>query len=285
MLLTTITKVDRRVATILIEKEVSLSEIARESNTTKANVFNSLKRLKEKDLVRKVVRGRTHIYNFNYLNPQAKELIKHFLEEKKSQYNAKMNGLPKLLNLLLENMLGEKYQGCIFFGSSLRGKYNDIDIFILADETKEKVLKIKVKEVNQNTSLIIGTKEELEKGAKEENMLYKNIIKGVPFGCEDFILELRQWQFFLRRRDITERFILGYREVLSCFEFNEKSYLKRHLKKGTMDVAYAVLNYFDLFPKDDQQASIMFKDKFGFVFSRNITMAKKQVEKLGGLIL
>jgi len=281
MLSKIITKINKRILNILLEKKASLSEIARESKTTKANIFNSLKKLENEDLVRKEVRGRTHICRFNYLHPKAKEVMRIFLEERKKEYNQKMNGLPALLNSLMENIFKKKYKGCIFFGSSLERKYKDIDVFIMVEGVKENILRNKIKKVNEKISLILGTKKELEKGIKEEDMLYKNIIRGLPFGCEEFVLELKQKQDFLRRKDIKERFILGYREILSCLEFKEKEYVKKHLEKGKMDITYAALNYLDLYPENDNQAKKMFKEQFSFVFSSKVNEAKKQAEKIG----
>lgn len=285
MLSKIITKINRRILNILLEEKASLSEIARKSNTTKANVFRSLKGLETEDLVRKEIRGRTHLYRFNFLHPQAWEIRAFFLDERKIEYNQKINALPALLDSLLGNMFKKKYQGCIFFGSSLEEKYKDIDVFVMVEEVEESILKNKIKKINGKISPILGIKKELERGIKEEDMLYKNIIKGVPFGCENFVLELKQRQVFLRRKDIIERFVMGYRELLSCLEFTEKEYATKHLEKGTIDITYAVLNYFDFFPENDNQAKKMFKKQFGFIFSTKVKEAKKQAEKLGRKIL
>lgn len=285
MLSQLITRVNVRVLGILLEKEASLSEIARESNTTKANIFRSLKALEKEDLVRKEIQGRTHLYHFNYLHPQAKEIWKQFQIEKKEVYNQKMNGLPALLNSLMENMLGNSYGGCIFFGSSLSGNFNDIDVFVMAKNIKKASLMKEIKLINPKISPILGTREELELGVSKEDMLYKNILKGIHFNCEDFVLTLRKKQQFLRKEDIKERFILGYREILSCLEFPEKEYLQKHLEKGIMDIIYSALNYFDLSPENDLQAKEMFKKQFGFCFSRTVNAVKSQAEKIGMIIL
>jgi len=286
MLSNIITKVNRRILKILLAEKASLSEIARKSKTTKANIFNSLKKLEQEDLVRKEIRGRTHLYRFNHLHSQAKELSRFFLEERKKEYNQKMEGLPALLNSLLKQIFKEKYQGCIFFGSSLEGKYQDIDVFVMIKgDFPRKALRKEIKEIHEKISLVFGIKKELELGIQAEDMLYKNIIKGLPFNCEEFISELRQKKAILRREDIQERFIIGYREILSCLEFTEKEYVKRHLEKGINDLMYAALNYFDLFPENDYQAREMFKKKFGFLFLNQALKAKEQAEKIGAKIL
>jgi len=285
MLSEIITKINRRILKILLEEKASLSDIARKSKTTKANVFRSLKNLEKEDLVRKEIRGRTHLYRFNYMRPQALEVHKFFLEEKKREYNKKINALPALLDSLLKNMFKKRYQGSIFFGSSLEGKYKDIDIFVIVENVNGTIFKNKIKKINEKISPIIGTKKELERGVQEEDMLYKNIIKGIPFGCEDSVLELKQRQVFLRRKDVTERFIVGYREIISCLEFTEKEYVTKHLEKGTTDITYATLNYFDFFPDNDNQAKKMFRKQFGFIFSSKVKEAKNQAEKIGMKIL
>src|SRR3989338_4717143 len=287
MLSKIITKINIRILKIILEEKASLSEIARKSKTTKANVFHSLKGLEKEDLVRKEIRGRTHIYRFNYLHPLSRKIHTFFIEERKQEYNQKTNASPVLLNCLLENMLKKNYHGCIFFGSSLEEKYRygDIDVFIMIIGAKKNILKNKIIKINEKISPIFGTKKELERGIREADMLYKNIIKGIPFNCEDFILELNHRQVFLRKKDITERFVLGYREIESCLEFREKEYAAKHLERGTMDIIYAALNYFDLFPENDLQARKMFKKQFGFIFSTHTKEAIKEAEKVGGTIL
>jgi DNA-binding transcriptional ArsR family regulator len=285
MLSNIITKVSERIIAHLLENEMSLSELARQSKTTKANVFMSLKKLEKEDIVRKEVRGRTHIYRFNYVHPGAYELMNFFLEKRKKDYNNTMNGLPSLLNSLFENILKGKYHGCIFFGSSLKGTYKDIDVFVITEERRKDLLQEKIRKVNEKVSLVLGNKKELERGMQEEDMLYKNILEGIPFGCERFVQILRKKEFFLRRKDITERFILGYREILSCMEFQEEEYVKKHMEKGTTDVMYAVLNYGDIFPRDDNQARKLFKEQRGFLFSHNTMKVKKQIEKMGAELL
>ncbi len=277
--------VGRRTIAVLLEKNASLSEISRESHTTKANVFHTLKKLEKEDIVRKSVEGRTHLYRFNFLHPEAKGIIGMFLGEEKKAYLQKMRGLPALVHFLLENMLRDKYLGCIFFGSSVKEKYNDIDVFVIAEGVKQNILQKEVKKVDDKISLVLGTRHELEKGITEEDMLYKNIIKGIPFGCESFALDLRQHQAFLRRKDIVERFTLGYREILSCMEFTEKEYVKTHVEKGIMDITYSALNYLDVFPENDVEAMKIFKKQIGFVFSENASKAKEQAEKIAEMIL
>ncbi len=285
MLSETITTVAKRILGVLLEEKASLSQIARITKTTKANIFLSLKRLEKEDLVRKEVLGRTHLYRFNFLHREAGEIMSFFLNEEKEKYNQKMENLPLLLHCLLKNIFGKRYQGCIFFGSSVKEKFKDIDVLVIVEESRKSLLRSKLKRIDEKISPVFGTRKELEKGISEEDMLYKNILKGVPFGCEKLVLKLRKRHDFLRRSDITERFILGYREILSCLEFKEPEYVEKHLEKGTMDVIYAALAYLDLSPENDYQAREKFKMKFGFVFSSKVETAKKQAEKIGKRVL
>ena len=79
-----------RILTFLIEREASLSDIARETGTTKANTFHALKKLENYDILRKKIQGRTHIYRFNFLHPQARYIINLAGEEKTMMYNKKL---------------------------------------------------------------------------------------------------------------------------------------------------------------------------------------------------
>ena len=88
-------------------------------------------------------------------------------------------------------------------------------------------------------------------------MLYKNILEGIAFGLD--IISIKYQDISFKKEDIKERFILGYREILSCLEFKEKSYQKIHFEKGIMDMIYAILNYFDLAPRNDKEAISLFK--------------------------
>ena len=258
MLSEIITKLNWRILKFLIKREASLSEIARQTKTTKANTSNVLKLLEKYDIVRKNIQGRTHIYRFNFLHSQSKYFIDIFNEEQREEYNKKLTNIPKLMHSFLKNALSDNYKGCIFFGSSLTEKYNDIDILIiLKNKENTKEIEKKIKLIEKKLSPIFGTLKDLEQGIKARDMLYKNIINGISFKID--ITHLKYKEIFLRKEDIIERFILAYRELLSCLEFKEKHYQKIHLEKGIMDFIYSILNYFDIFPKNDHEAIFLFK--------------------------
>lgn len=270
-----------RILARLLEEEASLSGLARELKITKTRAFYSLRELERLGLVRKEIKGRTHIYRFNFLQAQAKEIIKVLLLERKKEYNEKLEGLPSLVDVFLKTVLKEKYQGCLFFGSSLEGKFKDIDLFVMLQDLKQKKeLEEIIKLIDKRLSPVFGTREELKRGAEAKDMLYLNIIRGLPFSCEDFVLEVRYKEYFLRRKDIEERFILGCREILSCLEFKEKEYAKKHLEKGIMEIAYAMLNYYGIYPKNDPEAKRRFKEKSGSGLPTGLKGATNLINKI-----
>ncbi|MBI2146919.1 helix-turn-helix transcriptional regulator [Candidatus Woesearchaeota archaeon] len=258
MLLNKITKVEWRLLQRLEEEPASLSALARVTGTTKANVFHALKSLEQQDLVRKNIQGRTHTYHFNPFHPSASLIVELIMEGKKEAFNKKLSNIPLLVHSFLQTTLQASYQGCIFFGSSISQDYHDIDIFIMVqDKSYQKELTKKLKFIEKKISPSYGTAKELYDGIKSQDMLYKNIASGIPYGTE--AITLRHCQRMLQKQDIRERFMLGYRELLSCMEFNDKEYQKRHLDKGVMDILYAICNYFDMAPKNDVEAIKAYK--------------------------
>jgi len=283
MLSIVVTIIKWRILTYLINNQVSLSEIARKTNTTKANTFHSLKELEKLDIVRKIIQGRTHIYRFNFLHPKAEYILEMITEEKRVNYNKKLDNLPSILNTFLSNLLKTNYKGCIFFGSSIEQEYNDIDVFIILKNKKNiKEIEKKIKLINKKLSPTFGSEKELEIGIKNQDMLYKNILEGIPFKQD--IIKIKYKDLFLRKTDIKERFIIGYREVLSCLEFTDRKYQKNHLEKGVMDFIYAILNYFDLSPKNDKEAITMFNNKFKEPKPKTIKTALNLMRKYAWLL-
>lgn len=253
-----ISSVGWRILGFLINQEGSLSEISRKTKTTKANTFHVLKSLRDADIVRKTVRGRTHVYRFNFLHPSSKGILNSLIDEQRDIYNQRLNSTPKLVDGFLSSALKGNYDGCIFFGSSLKGSFRDIDVFILLAKRREiKEIGKKLKMIDRRLSPVFGSLKEVEGGLKSQDMLYKNISNGIPFGMD--IVNLRYADYFLRKADIRERFIMAYRELLLCMEFKEMGYRKEHLERGVMEFIYAVLNYFDLFPKNDREAIALFE--------------------------
>ena len=187
----------------------------------------------------------------------------------------------------MNNTLKHKYKGSIAFGSSLKEeKYKDIDLFLLLDDfNNKKELTQKLQQIDPRISILYGNREELEKGIASEDMLYDNIIKGLPFSCEDFVIELRFKKYILKKRDIQERFILASREVYSCLEFKDKKYTALHLPKGLMDLIYTITNYYDYSPQNDAEAIQLFKELFHLQIPKNLKDTISLIDKYKSIIL
>lgn len=283
MLSNIITNLNWAILKLLINEKISLTEISIKTGSTKANVHYALKKLEEFDLVRKEIKGRTHIFRFNFLNTQSKLFLKHYEYERRIQYNKKLNNIPNLVNIFCINALKENYQGSIFFGSSIDEKYNDIDVFILIKE-KIKVYEIKNKLglIDKKLSPLFGSLNELKNGLNKEDMLYKNISKGISFNiCLYNLIYNKQIQ---RKKDINERYIIGYREILSCLEFKDDMYTKNHLQKGVIDLIYAILNYFGVYPKNDIEALNKFKEKLNNSKPKTIKQSIDLVKKYAWIL-
>ncbi len=269
-------KLNYRIIDHILDRENTVTLIARDVKSKKANVSKALRELEEKNIVVKEIIGRSHRYKLNYLHPEAKEIIRFLLVNRSNELNDKLNNLFKFIDAYLKSILKHDYTGLIVFGSVLTGKYRDIDIFVIADKLKSKNRIIEnLKSINKKISPVIGIKEELEKGFENNDALYTNIIKGMPFGCLDFIINLRYKYLFLKRKDIEERYLIGYREISSCKKFeNDKIYLKSHLRKGIFDMVYALLDYKQAAARNDREAEQLFEE----IFKYKIPMTLKQAE-------
>ena len=283
MLSQIVTKNQQKILAALWEGNISLSGLARKTFLTKARVFSSLKELEQEDLVRKKAEGRTHLYRLNILNGKIEERLKGILREKSTAFNQKLGGLPGIIDAFLKTVLKEKYGGCIFFGSSLtENNFQDIDLLIIASKTDKMMVLIKrLKQIDARLSPITATEGELKKGISAEDMLYKNIIQGLPFSGIDSYLRMKFLSSFLKKEDVRERFIIGLREIISCQEFPEREYAKKHLEKGILDMVYAYLNYFDFSPRNDGEARKIFKQKTKLPFPLRAEKAKLLAKRLG----
>jgi len=257
-------KLNYRIVDHLLDRVGTVTSIAMNIKSKKANVSKALRELEKENIVAKDIVGRSHRYRLNFFHPEAKEIIKFFLMNRANQLNSRLDNLPKFIDAYLKQALGNGYFGLVVFGSALTAKYKDIDVFIIAADLKKRELIIEnLKLINEKISPIVGTKKELEEGFRNNDSLYLNIINGVPFGCLDFIADLRNRNDFLKRKDLEDRFIIGYREINSCKKFKEdKAYIKGHLEKGIFDIAYSLLNYNGLVVKNDAEARQLFNKIF-----------------------
>ena len=276
-----------RILSYLYDNENNVTNIAKAIKSQKANVSRTINELRKSGLVRKEVIGRSHKYKLNLLNPSVRDLIEIIIKNRIDAFDKKLNCMPSFLNSYLNVILKNNYKGCIFFGSALTNKYKDIDVFIMAKnlKNKEEITK-KIKSFNTKIAPLFGARKELEKGFINHDMLYLNIINGLPFSCLNFIINLKYKEYFLRRKDIEERFIIGYREIQSCKEFkDDKIYIKNHLKKGILDMVYSVLNYLEFTPKNDYEALKLFRKNFKLLISyKNIKKSENLAKKLWKVI-
>lgn len=286
MLLKILTKNDYRILNGLLSGESSLSGLSRQTGIFKAQMFHYLKDLEKIDLVRKEVQGKNHLHRLNFFHPQFKNLVREILLEKKIFFDEKLAGIPRLIDAFLKTVLKEKYQGGIFFGSSIsEKKFKDVDVFIfIKDFEKLSELNRSLKSFAPTIAPIFGTREELENGALNQDRLYLNILEGLPFSCDSFFLETKFKQYFLRKKDVTERFIFGFRELLACKEFTEPEFLGRHLERGVMDIIYAYLTYREIFPKNDAEARKAFKAAISLKIPASLEESLIFAKKIGELI-
>lgn len=275
-------KLNYRIMDHLKDNEDTVTSIAKSINSKKANVSKALRELERNNIVTKEIIGKSHKYNLNYLHPESKEIINFLLINASNRLNTKLQNLPKFINAYLRLSLKENYLGLIVFGSALTGRYNDIDFFIILKKSKNKEqITGNLKLINKKISPIIETKKELEKGINNNDGLYLNIISGIPFGCLDIIINLRYKTDFLKRKDIEERYLIGYREIQSCKKFkNDKIYIKNHLERGIFDIIYALLNYKQATARNDIEAKELFKKIFKYKIPTNLTEAELFAERM-----
>lgn len=269
-------KLHYKIMDYLLDKENTVTSTAKDIKSKKANVSATLRELEKKNIVVKEIIGRSHKYKLNYLHPEAKEIIKFLLINRANELNNKLKNLPKFINAYLKLILGQDYAGLIVFGSVLTGEYKDIDIFVIMNKLRSKNQIIEnLVLTNKKISPVIGTKKELKEGFEDNDALYLNIINGVAFGCLDFIVNLRCKSFFSKRKDVEERYLIGYREILSCKKFkDDKIYIKNHLEKGIFDIIYALLTYKQVKARNDREAEQL----FGQIFKQTVPKTLKQAD-------
>jgi len=279
-------KLNYRIIDYILDKQDIVTSIARNIKSKKANVSKALRELEKENIVVKEIIGKSHSCRFNGLHPEAKEIIKFLLINRANELNTRLNNLPKFIDVYLRFVLKNDYLGLIIFGSALTEKYDDIDIFVISNKIKSKEQIIEnLKSIDEKISPIIGTKEELEEGFKNDDALYTNIINGIPFGCLDFIINLKYKHLSLKRKDIEERLIIGYREIQSCKKFkDDKIYIKNHLEKGIFDIIYALLNYNWILAANDREAERLFKITFKYKIPVALKQAGLFAEKMREVI-
>ncbi len=252
-----------RIIMFLLENQGSVTEIAKKIGSTKARVSESIRELESLNIVKKEVLGRTHNYSFNYLNPFSKEIYRMFLVKKSNDLNKKLNYLPSILTEYLKRIFKKNFEGMIFFGSCiLEEEFRDIDVFLLFSGKQDlKTIEKAIKDFetfyrNHKLSYLIGTKKEIvDNYLKKEDMFYQNLMKGVPFGCLNFFLDLRFKEHEAILNDIIDRTITGLREVINSLkERDDKRYVRKHMENGLFNIIYAFLRYHGKSASNDYEA-------------------------------
>lgn len=252
-------KLDMRLIRALFDEEASVTGLAGKAGSSKIRVSLALRKLMKEDIVKREVIGRTHRYSFNYCHRSAGEALRLVLAERAEEFRSRISA--GFIFEFLKSVLGSKLSSIIFFGSCVSGQeFRDVDIFLVFKEEKEEQEKIgRIFEelglfFGLKFSFMLGTEKEVEEGClSKKDMFYANLMKGLPFGCEDFFISLKFREH--ATADARERFILGVRELISCRKHGDDPlFLKRHLEKGLFDLVYSALKYSGYSPADDYEA-------------------------------
>ena len=169
-----------RVIETLITKngEQSLREIARNSGIGASTAKTSLDWLHAKDIVKKKIVGRSHLYSLNLNNPVTRHIkILHSLSEiiDSGLTEEIINRHPHTYSITL-------------YGSVARGEDNpksDIDILVISkDETKIKPFKAENK-LGRETTIVKYTPTQWRRKARDDKPFYdRAIIDGIPLHGE-----------------------------------------------------------------------------------------------------
>lgn len=282
-------RLDARLMRALLEREaLSVTEASGKAGTSKIRASIALRKLMDLGIVKREIVGRTHRYSFNYCCAEARRIFGLVLAERERELGAKLNA--GFVFEFLKSILRENLAGVIFFGSCIsRKKFKDIDVFLLLEEKKEEQEKVgKIFDElglvlpSSKFSFMLGTENEVEAGyTSGKDAFYTNLIdNGLPFGCEEFFIDLRFGKHTITAESTRERFILGVRELISCGKNEDDPiFLERHLEKGLFDVVYATLNCLGHYPVDDYEAIELMKKIFGTRIPAEAKKGKASVEE------
>jgi len=164
------TKLEQKIIKLLAdfpEKEFYGGEISKKLSFSKASASGLLKRLSEKGIIVKKVKGHMKFYQINQKSSELKRFRINLTLEKINQF------LPKL----------RKYsQKIILFGSSSRGEQtrgSDIDLFVLTGEKDEVRLAIKKAVKRLPIKPILKTSGEWSEMEINEPEFYQEIKNGI----------------------------------------------------------------------------------------------------------
>jgi len=156
------------------QQERSIREIARDSNVNSTTAQRSLKWLESKNIVKKKIIGRSHLYTLN----QESILTRH-LKILMSLWEMEESGL-------IQELKAEYPQitSIILYGSAARGGDNsksDIDL-LLIDLNKIKIQPLKAeKKLKREVTFLSYTMSEWREKAKKDKPFYDRVIaEGIP---------------------------------------------------------------------------------------------------------
>lgn len=143
------------------------SEIIKDTKTSRAGANIALRELVKAGLVKRSVKGKTHLYQIDFRDP----LVKQF----------------KIIGSIIElypliKKLEKISQQIILFGSTSRGenlKNSDIDLFVLT-RTEEEARKL-IKKFNRYSKIkaIVKNSSDFAKLEREDSTFYQEIQRGI----------------------------------------------------------------------------------------------------------
>lgn len=164
------TKLEQKIIKLLAdypEREFYGEEIAKKLKFSKASASGLLKRLSEKGIILKTIKGHMKFYQINQKSPELKKFRINLALEK--------------INPLLPK-LRKYFQKIILFGSASRGEQtygSDIDLFILTDKKNE--ARAVLKKINKKLPIrpILKTPGEWSEMEIKEPEFYREVKNGI----------------------------------------------------------------------------------------------------------
>ncbi len=172
---------------------LSVSELARKSRIPQQTASRLLNKLTRSNLINYIKEGKNKLFYFD-LEKQTTKIILNFIENQKAlKFQLKIREISVIINEIL------KYcESLIVFGSYASNAFNkesDLDIVILGKSNKEKIKKIKQKQIIQINEHYVSYNE-FAKILKSKNPLSIEIIKNhILFGDISKIIDI-----FLEKR-------------------------------------------------------------------------------------
>ncbi len=177
--------------------KLSASELSRKSKIPQQTISRSLNKLVKLNVIDYVKEGKNKLFYFD-LEKQTTKIILNLIENQKAlQFQLNMNEIPVILNEFL------KYcESLIVFGSYASNDFNkesDLDLVILGKYDKEKIKKIKQKQILEINEHYVSYVE-FVRILKSKNPLSIEILKNhILFGDVSKIVDIF-WRIKHERR-------------------------------------------------------------------------------------